>query len=44
MINTLHIMVAISVVLNRKKDSPVAKAWGLGTLKFANAIKNKTKK
>jgi len=40
----LNIMIFISAVLNSEKNSPVAKAWSLGTLKFAKALKESTYK
>jgi len=39
MSNTLNIMIFISAILNRNEDSKVGKAWKLGTLKFAKALK-----
>ena len=44
MSNTLNIMILISAILNRKEDSKVGKAWKLGTLKFAKALKESTYK
>jgi hypothetical protein len=32
-------MIFISAILNRNEDSKVGKAWKLGTLKFAKALK-----
>ena len=42
MSNTLNLMVLISAILNKKKDSKVGTAWKLGTLKYAKALKEST--